>query len=368
MAANSANADDDNLLPTKFYTELEKETFKQLSAISETGYLQTLVDNKVILKVPSGTTMDALFGVYRADLVEYSGCENEMFGKDGEYTVLMCKLEGIRDIFSQDEEFPVKGRPLSPFQAAKSSYFEDAEKMARVACEDRTPFSAKECPDGALAQILPQIEMLQGLVQRFVPDGYDNPLLSYGMGLSEPDKRNERSNFLMGDGFFKMVEIVLNQDAFAHECSDRICLMEGFILLFIMNLYILNNTGIPNDGLVREGNRLYAILTGNLYQGQSTNIHPNRIDRMVMTKVFTMSHKCQYFTGVLIKHECGLGIKKTLKVIDKLDILNLSPTENDKCPIRSKMMAKVKGIIRKGLKNKKAMKVNKCVRHLKNKK
>jgi len=357
MAANSANADDD------FYTELEKEVYIKLKAIG--NYLPTLVYNKVISDVPSRTTMDALFGVYRADLVEYSVCENEMFGKDGEHTKLMCKLEKVRDIFSQDEELPVKDRPLFPFQAAKSSHFGDEDKMSRVQCEQLYPdnFSAKDCPDSVLAQILPNIQGLQGLVRNVVPDGYDNALLSYGMGLAEPNKLNIRSNFLIGDGFFEMLEIVLNKDAFAFECIDRICLMEGFMLLFIMNLYILNNSGIENDGLSRGGNRLYAILTGYLYQGQSKNIHPNRKDRMAMTKVFTMTQKCQYFTGVLIKQVCGLGIKKTLIVIDKLNILDVSPTEN--CPIKPTMMAKVGGFIRKGKKKTKVLKIKKCVAQLK---
>jgi len=363
MAANSANAVDDKLIPTKFYTELKKEVDGKLKVIRDTGYLDTLVTNQVIMDVPTGTTMDALFGVYRADLVDYSGCENEMFGKDGEHTELMCKLESVRDIFSTDEELPVKDRPLRPFQAAKSSYFGDEDKMARTYCEEETEFSAKDCPDDDMARILPNIRQLQGLVQNYVPDGYDNALLSYGMGLSDPNKNNIRSNFLMGDGFFQMLEIVLNKDAFAFECTNRICLMEGFILLFIMNLYILNNTGIKNDGLVRAGNRLYAILTGYLYQGQSKKIHRNRKDRAVMTKVFTMTHKCQYFTGVLIKQVCGVGIEKTLKVIDELNILDVSPTE--KCPIKPKMMRKVAGIITEGKKNKKVKTISECVRKLK---
>jgi len=362
MAANSANAADDNLPPTNYWTEVEKEVAEKLKVIRATGYLPTLVDNKVISDDPTEMTMNALFGVYRAGLVDYSRCEDEMFGKDGEHTDLVCKMEGVRDIFSKDEQLPVHtDYPLRPFQAAKSSYFGDEDKMARTYCEENSGFSAKDCPSGVLNNILPIIRGLQGLVQNVVPDGYDNPLLSYGIGLSDP-YRDIRSNFLMGDGFFKMLEIVLNKDAFAFDCSDRICLMEGSILVFIMNLYILNNTGINVDGLESENNRVYTILTGYLYQRQSKKIHPSRKDRAVMIKVFAVRHKCLYFTGVLIKQVCGLGIKRTLKVIGKLNILGVSP--DDKCPIKPKMMAKVGGFIKKGKKNKNVMKINECVAQL----
>eukprot|EP00588_Corethron_pennatum_P031768 CAMPEP_0194349864 /NCGR_PEP_ID=MMETSP0171-20130528/107324_1 /TAXON_ID=218684 /ORGANISM="Corethron pennatum, Strain L29A3" /LENGTH=368 /DNA_ID=CAMNT_0039117363 /DNA_START=481 /DNA_END=1587 /DNA_ORIENTATION=+ len=359
MAANSVNAADDKLPPPNYWTEIEKEVVGKLKVLGESGILQTLVDNLVINDDPTETTMNALFGVYRAGLVDYSRCEDEMFGEDGEHTELMCKLETVREIFSKDKQLPVhKDYPLRPFQAAKPSLFEDDDKMARTLCEERSGKLAKDCTDDDIKKILPNIKMLQGFVKKYVPDGYNNPLFSHGIGLADPNVREIRSNFLLGDGFFKILEIVVNKDVFAFKCSDRICLMEGIILMFIMNLYILNNTGIKdidNDGM--------AILTGYLYQRQSKKIHPDRKDRAAMVKVFVMRHKCLYFTGVLIKEVCGLGITNTLKVIDKLNILGVSPTE--KCPIKPKMIAKAVGFIKKGKKNKNVMKINECVAQLK---
>jgi len=333
-----------------------KEVEGKLNVLDSSKILETLVQNNVIEADPSKMTMVALFGVYRTGLVNYSGtCENESFGEDGKYTNLICKMDEIRrDILSTDEELPVsKSYPLLPFQAAKPSMLADTDITARTYCEQYYPYSAKNCPEEVLSQIKPNIVELQNLIASSVPGGYDNPLLSYGIGRSEYNNIEAASNFLWGDGLFKMLEIVLDKDDFAFECKERICLMEASVLVFTISGYIFENTEIN----VQE-DLVYSILTGYLYHRHSKKIHEKRSDRAVMSQVFKARHKCYYFTGVLIQELCGLGIAETLVVIKKLDFFN-------KCPIKTKMMKKVNRLIRKGAQYKNSLTVKKCVRKLK---
>eukprot|EP00588_Corethron_pennatum_P010439 CAMPEP_0194268602 /NCGR_PEP_ID=MMETSP0169-20130528/2891_1 /TAXON_ID=218684 /ORGANISM="Corethron pennatum, Strain L29A3" /LENGTH=257 /DNA_ID=CAMNT_0039009887 /DNA_START=111 /DNA_END=885 /DNA_ORIENTATION=- len=247
MAANSANAADDRLDACSFWSEMYKEVEGKLNVLDSSKILETLVQNNVIEADPSKMTMVALFGVYRTGLVNYSGtCENESFGEDGKYTNLICKMDEIRrDILSTDEELPVsKSYPLLPFQAAKPSMLADTDITARTYCEQYYPYSAKNCPEEVLSQIKPNIVELQNLIASSVPGGYDNPLLSYGIGRSEYNNIEAASNFLWGDGLFKMLEIVLDKDDFAFECKERICLMEASVLVFTISGYIFENTEI----------------------------------------------------------------------------------------------------------------------------
>eukprot|EP00588_Corethron_pennatum_P008844 CAMPEP_0194274148 /NCGR_PEP_ID=MMETSP0169-20130528/7295_1 /TAXON_ID=218684 /ORGANISM="Corethron pennatum, Strain L29A3" /LENGTH=379 /DNA_ID=CAMNT_0039017269 /DNA_START=135 /DNA_END=1274 /DNA_ORIENTATION=- len=373
MAANSVNAAEDKFPPNSFWAEVFEQVTGKLQDLDRTtpGLLQTLVDGNVIYDDPSFMTMQALFGVYRTGLVGYSSCENEKFGKDGEHTDLICEMERVRDeIFSTDEQLPVhKDSSLKPFQAAKPSLFEDEEKMARAYCEEFFEVPAKKCPDSKIKQFLPSIRYLQDVVKSFVPDGYNNPLFSYGIGLSDQNVFNTRSNFLWGDGFFKMLEIVLEQDAFVDfKCANRICLMEGLVLSFNINAYIQENTRILDNNFAEiDEDDLGTILSGYLYQRQSKQIHPKMKDRQVMIKVFAMRHKCYYFTGLLISELCGLGITETLEVIDKLNIGGLRPGE--KCPIKPKLIVRVsKGRFSRGKIERKVKEVEKCVASLKRKK
>jgi len=365
MAANSASAADKKMPPHTFWSEMYKEVSGRMEALNvdaPVDILKILVENKVLAGYDSEQfTMQSLFGVYGAGLVNYSGtCKKEVFGKDGKYTDLICKMDRIRGILSKDKELPVpESSPLLPFQAAKPSVLADADKMARTYCEEFLSIPAKKCPKEAMDEIiLPEIYALQSLVTTYVPGSYDNPLLSYGIGVSLPNLSGVTSNFLWGDGFFKMLDDIIYNNAFEFKCDNRLCLIEGFVLSFMINLYLVHNTKISN-----EEDHVYTILTGYLYHRQSKKIHQNRSARFVMTQVFASRHKCYYFTGVLIKEICGLGIDDTMKVIKQLNMSNLKPGGG--CPIRQTQLGKANKFIRNGTKYKKSLGVEKCIKKLK---
>jgi len=148
MAANSANAADNRLLPHTFWLEMSKEVQGKLNVLKEKQILQTLVNSKVLGDDADQMTMYGLFGVYGSGLVDYLGsCDDEIFGEGGKHTDLICRMDRIRHILSKDQELPVSSTsPLLPFQAAKPSVFGDEDKMARTYCADNYPISAIMCP------------------------------------------------------------------------------------------------------------------------------------------------------------------------------------------------------------------------------
>lgn len=161
--------------------------------------LTKLIQNEVILdpyKVNQTLTMSAITLAYYSGEMPYSGCRNEVFGSDGEYTDLICDTfeETMSVVCKLEDACEAEEWNETPLYAFKGEALQNTELLARALCatDENSNYTVVNCPKQVYDQLVPAITQLQGLIQNFIPKGFANPLLSLGAIVpgpltSEPD-------------------------------------------------------------------------------------------------------------------------------------------------------------------------------------
>jgi len=254
--------------------------------------LDTLVGAEVLIKELGAYRSDVayLFSVLPDSYFDRP-CRDQSFGLNGEWTDMICDAaEKSETLCRQEESFCPD--PIPDIVAVKGSMFKNmsVETAASLFCT-----YLGRCDQEAL------VGELYYLIEKVVPNGWDNVLLTNRVGINKDDPNN---NYIMGDGSFEIQEDFLrntfgDDDLYTYQSL----LVKRFATTGVVPDRTLNQNGVTQNDLEYG---LWASATrGYYFQKYDLLTNEERKKSVQFFEKGGSYSKCGEVFGMLAASKCG---------------------------------------------------------------